>query len=508
MRGKQFRCGLKLGAALFDFTQGALVFLEHLADEAVADRFSAIADYHAARREDLAAPRPKNSEFSAPSYRPLKPEALYLTPEEWADRLSAVPLRRLSPFSSPEGQRAFSFGAKVGRSFAAERAADKVNVFDAVRDHIAMLTREGKRAFVACWTEGSAERMATVLSDHGLSGAVAHANWAAALESKERTGVVVLGLDTGFESADLAILSEQDILGDRLVRRGRKKRAENFLTEASSLLVGDLVVHVDHGVARYAGLKTLGVQGAPHDCLQLDYAGGDKLFLPVENIDLLTRFGSDDPAAALDKLGGAGWQGRKARIRARVKMLAEQLIAIAAKREMKTTESVSAPAGVYDEFCARFPYAETEDQENAIADVIEDLAKGRPMDRLICGDVGFGKTEVALRAAFVAASTGMQVALIAPTTLLARQHTKEFRERFQGTGLKVRQLSRFVPAAEAAETRKGLEDGSVPIVIGTHALLGKGIRFCHLGLLIIDEEDGLAAMRQRPLTGEGLRWMV
>ncbi len=474
---------------LFDFITDSLVFLEHLAEEAAADRLASIADYYAARAEDLSTPRPKNSEFSAPSYRPLKPDALYLSGEEWAGKLGAAPMRRLSPFSAPESQRAFSFGAKVGRTFAAERAAEKVNIFDAVRDHIDELARGKKRAFIACWTDGSADRMRAVLEEHGLDDVGHFESWKPALASKSAVATVLLGLETGFVTDSAAFISEQDILGDRLVRRGRRKRADNFLTEASSLSVGDLVVHVDHGVARYSGLKTLGVQGAPHDCLQLDYAGGDKLFLPVENIDLLSRFGSDDPNASLDKLGGAGWQSRKARIRARVKMLAEQLIAIAAKREMKTTDSVSPPAGLYDEFCARFPYAETEDQENAIADVVEDLARGRPMDRLICGDVGFGKTEVALRAAFIVAMTGRQVAVIAPTTLLARQHLKNFNERFRGFPLRVGGLSRLIAAADATKVKAGLVDGTVDIVIGTHALLSKAIKFRDLGMVVVDEEQ-------------------
>lgn len=476
-------------ATLFDFIGGALIFVEHLAEEAAADRFASIDDYYAARVEDLNAPRPKNSEFSAPAYRPLKPDALYLSPGEWSERLSASPLRRLSPFSAPDGQRAFSFNAKVGRTFAAERAAEKINIFDAVRDHIDALLKERKRVFIACWTEGSADRMRAVLAEHGLDNLEHFENWTAARASKATVATALIGLETGFIAGDLAFISEQDILGDRLVRRGRRKRADNFLTEAASLSVGDLVVHVDHGVARYTGLKTLGVAGAPHDCLQLDYAGGDKLFLPVENIDLLSRFGSDDPNAALDKLGGAGWQGRKARIKQRVKMLAAQLIAIAAKREMKSADSVSPPAGLYDEFCARFPYAETEDQENAIAEVIEDLAKGRPMDRLICGDVGFGKTEVALRAAFVVAMTGRQVAVIAPTTLLARQHLKNFGERFKGFPVRVGGLSRLVSTADASKVKAGLADGTVDIVVGTHALLGKAIKFRDLGMVIVDEEQ-------------------
>ncbi|MEQ8179674.1 MAG: transcription-repair coupling factor [Amphiplicatus sp.] len=475
---------------LFDFIGDGQIFLDHLAHEAIEERLASVSDYYSARAEDAAERRPKDSEFSAPAYRPLKPDALYISTEEWSALSGAVDLRRLSPFAPPEGRRAFDYGAKIGRTFAAERAAEKVNVFDSVRDYIDALRRDGRRVLLACWTEGSAERMAGVLADHGVQYVERSPGWAEAARAKaSAVCVVVLGLETGFTTPDAAFISEQDILGDRLVRRGRKKRAENFLTEASSLLVGDLVVHVDHGVARYVGLKTLDVQGAPHDCLQLEYAGGDRLFLPVENIELLSRFGSDDPNAPLDKLGGAGWQGRKSKMRARIKMLAEQLIAIAAKREMKAADVINPQEGVYAEFCARFPYSETEDQENAIADVVDDLAKGRPMDRLICGDVGFGKTEVALRAAFIVAMTGRQVAVIAPTTLLARQHYKNFVERFKGFPVKLAALSRLVSNADAEAAREGLASGDVDIVIGTHALLAKSIKFRDLGMLVIDEEQ-------------------
>ncbi len=478
-------------ATLFDFlAPGALIFRAHQSDDAAAARFATIADYYAARADELEAHDPKKvGEFSAPAYRPLPPELLYFNEEGWSETLGGRVTRQITPFAAPEGRRAFSFGAKVGRAFAAERAADGVNVFDAVIDHIGDLEDAGKKTFISCWSAGSADRMASVLSDHGLKNLKVFESWRDAEGADARAAVIVLGLDRGFETADAAFISEQDILGDRLVRRGRKKRAENFLTEASSLDVGDLIVHVDHGVGRYLGLKALDVQGAPHDCLQLEYHGGDKLFLPVENIDLLSRFGADDPSTPLDRLGGAAWQGRKAKMRERVRMLAEQLIAIAAKRALKETGAIAPQTGTYDEFCARFPYTETEDQENAIADVIEDLSKGRPMDRLVCGDVGFGKTEVALRAAFIVAMTGRQVALIAPTTLLARQHFKNFEERFKGFPLNVRPLSRLVSASDASATRAGLTEGGVDIVIGTHALLAKSIKFRDLGLIIVDEEQ-------------------
>jgi len=469
---------------LFDFVGDGLVFLDHLGDESAAERLGAITDHYNARAEDAEQTRPRNSEFSAPAYQPLPPDALYLTEEEWTGRLGASNLRTLSPFAPQDNERCYNFGAKVGRSFAAERAGDKVNVFDAAVAHIK--DNADRKTVIACWTEGSADRLRTVLSDHG-AGDIAHADNYSVLGAGVSTAT--LGLEQGFETSVAIFLSEQDILGDRLVRRTRRKRAENFLTEAAGLSVGDLVVHVDHGVARYDGLKTLEVQGAPHDCLHLAYHGGDKLFLPVENIDLLSRFGPEDANQQLDKLGGAAWQGRKAKMRARIKMLAEALIKIAAQRAMQSAEEMAPVAGLYDEFCARFPFAETEDQENAIADVIEDLAKGQPMDRLVCGDVGFGKTEVALRAAFVAAMTGRQVAIVAPTTLLVRQHFKNFADRFKGFPVKVRQLSRMVSTGDAAKVREGVAAGDIDIVIGTHALLAKSIKFRDLGLLIVDEEQ-------------------
>jgi transcription-repair coupling factor (superfamily II helicase) len=278
------------------------------------------------------------------------------------------------------------------------------------------------------------------------------------------------------------------VLGDRMVRsQARQRRAHNFLSEASSLAPGDLVTHIEHGVGRYLGLKAIEALGAPHDCLEIQYDGG-KLFLPVENIELLTRYGSDE-GAQLDRLGGAGWQKRKAEMKARVREIAAELMRTAAARELRHLPPIDPPTGLYDEFCARFPYQETEDQEKAIAETIADLAKGRPMDRLICGDVGFGKTEVALRAAFVAAMAGEQVAVVVPTTLLARQHYRNFAERFTGFPLKVRQLSRFVDAKEVRDTKAALADGSVDVVVGTHALLAENITFKRLGLVVVDEEQ-------------------
>ncbi|MFT6453122.1 MAG: transcription-repair coupling factor (superfamily II helicase), partial [Halocynthiibacter sp.] len=307
-------------------------------------------------------------------------------------------------------------------------------------------------------------------------------------EGKGGVYLAIWPLEHGFEARDLTVISEQDVLGDRLIRRpGRKKRAENFLTEAQSLTPGDLIVHVDHGVGVYRGLEVVEAIGARHECILLEYAGGDRLYLPVENIELLSRFGHDE--GLLDRLGGGAWQAKKAKLKERIRDVAERLIRIAAERHLRKAPIISPPDGMWDAFCARFPYQETEDQMKAIEDVLDDLEAGIPMDRLVCGDVGFGKTEVAMRAAFVAAMGGMQVAMIAPTTLLARQHFNSFAERFRGFPINVRPLSRFVGTRDAAKTREGLLSGEIDIVVGTHALLAKQVKFKNLGLLIVDEEQ-------------------
>jgi transcription-repair coupling factor (superfamily II helicase) len=339
-----------------------------------------------------------------------------------------------------------------------------------------------------------------MLADHGLKNVPFAPYWDAAKAASPKIPQrVVLPLESGFETEALAVISETDILGDRLARPRRRRRATNFLAEASALTPGDLVVHIDHGIGRYAGLKTLDVQGAPHDTLELHYGAEAKLYLPVENIDLLTRYGAESEGVQLDRLGGAAWQARKAKAKERLREMAEGLIRIAAERATKASEVMEPPHGVFDEFCARFPYEETDDQLAAIGDVLADLAAGKPMDRLICGDVGFGKTEVALRAAFVVAMCGKQVAVVAPTTLLARQHYKTFTERFEGWPVRVRRLSRLVPSREAAETREALKAGEVEIVIGTHAILSKQVAFKALGLVIVDEEQHFGVKHKEKL---------
>ncbi len=411
--------------------------------------------------------------------------------QEWQRlRSSGV---ELSGFSmAPGGDRTIlSGGTRRGRDFAAERNDPNANVFEAAALHARAVQGLGKCVVFAAASEGARDRLGGVLADHGLKAQrVLKAMREAETLDKGEIGLITVALQEGFETADLALVSEEDILGERMTRPKRsKKRAKDFITELTSLKAGDIVVHVDHGIGRFVALNTITVAGAPHDCLEIHYAGGDKLFLPVENIELLTRYGSEDTEASLDRLGGGAWQARKAKLKARIRDMARALIKIAAQRLTREAPRLTPPEGVYEEFVARFPFDETEDQQNTIDAVFDDLASGRPMDRLVCGDVGFGKTEVALRAAFVAAMNGKQVAVVVPTTLLARQHFKTFQSRFSGLPLRLAQASRLVAAADIKKTKDGMANGTVDIVIGTHALLAKNVHFKDLGLLIIDEEQ-------------------
>jgi transcription-repair coupling factor (superfamily II helicase) len=475
---------------LFDYLpDDAAVFLDNQADAARHERWALASDAYEARRE-------ASLTKGGAANRALPPDRLYIPDQDWNSALAGRAVRRLTPFDTT-GEDA---GGRLGKTFAAERAQDSVNLFEAVAKHAEALKGEGKRVLFASWSEGSSERLSIMLADHGLDHVVAVRDWADVQSApKDLYLRAVLPVEHGFTTDNLAVISETDMLGDRLARPKRKRRASNFLAEASALTTGDLVVHLDHGIGRYEGLKTLEIQEAPHDCLELLYAGESKLYLPVENIDLLTRYGTDSEDVQLDRLGGAAWQGRKAKAKSRLREMAEGLIALAAKRSLRVSDAITPPHGLFDEFCARFPYEETDDQLNAIGDVLEDLGKGTPMDRLICGDVGFGKTEVALRAAFVVAMTGQQVAVVCPTTLLARQHFKTFSERFAGWPITVRHLSRMVTAKDAAESRAGLKDGKFEIVVGTHAVLSEQVGFKDLGLVIVDEEQHFGVKHKEKL---------
>jgi len=486
------------------FEERLVPLAEHLPDDTLwlrdggvggaADaRFEAIRDYHANRMAAAGA--------SPGSYRPLPPDQLYLTAEAWSDACATLPIHMTSAFHEPESATVLDFGVDGARDFAPERAQN-ANVYEAVARHLEQSQRKGRKRIIASYSLGARERLSGLLLDHGVKRLVPVESWQEALGQAAKGGIAlaVLPLDHGFATGELEVLTEQDMLGDRLVRRARKRKsADAFLAELATLTPGDLVVHIEHGIGRYEGLTSIPVGKEPHDCVALAYAGGDKLYVPVENIDVLSRYGSGEDGVALDRLGGEAWQRRKARMRERIREIAGELLAVAAERALRPAPAYERDSAGYPAFVDRFPYQETEDQDRAIGEVLDDLSAGKPMDRLVCGDVGFGKTEVALRAAFVAAMAGAQVALICPTTLLARQHHLNFEERFRGFPLRIGRLSRLVGTAETKATKEGLADGTLDIVIGTHALLAKGLEFKRLGLVIVDEEQRFGVVHKERL---------
>ena len=489
-------------ACLTDYCSGWPLVLDHESDAAITARYAQIHDFHEARLAH-------GSDDTASPYRPLAPEKLYLSQTETDHLFEQGRACRLFAFAPMQdaGQDSGQDGGQDGAKDLAKpdqpqmqdaggRAAIrliKVEGNSAVPELAGFVTAERSAAkrpiIVACSSPGAASRLADLLDGHLGAGALQPLT---AIEDAASGGFYVMQwpLETGFQTDHLVVVSEPDIFGQRLSRpQSKRAKGDDFLREVSVLETGDLVVHAEHGIGRYEGLIIINSAGGDHDCLHLVYSGGDKLYLPVENIELLSRYGSAGGEAQLDKLGGVAWQARVARIKGRVRIMAEQLIKIAAARYRARAEPLIAEDGSFGEFCARFAFTETEDQLNAINDVVDDLASGKASDRLICGDVGFGKTEVALRAAFIAAMAGYQVALVAPTTLLARQHGKVFVERFAGFPVKIGVLSRMTSTADAKIIRENIASGEIQIAIGTHALLAKSITFNHLGLLIIDEEQ-------------------
>jgi transcription-repair coupling factor (superfamily II helicase) len=470
-----------------------LVVFDSAAQSAGEERLKDIEDYHRSRLD--------TSGQKAGSYRPLEPAALYLTAEEYEASATQWPVHRADPFAQPESAKVLDFGFGNARDFAPERARGD-NAYEAAAQHLHKIAKSGKKALFAAYSTGSRARIASILGEAMAPEPAMASSWQDALgkASKSRPAALVLPLETGFSNDDLEIVTEQDILGDRLVRRKKKKKdSDAFLAELAALTPGDFVVHMDHGIGRYEGLQSIPVGKSPHDCVMLTYSGGDKLYIPVENLDVLSRYGSESDGVTLDKLGGEGWQRRKARLKDRIQEIAGELMKTAAERALRHAPVFEVESSSFNQFVDRFPWQETDDQERAIEDVLGDLSEGKPMDRLVCGDVGFGKTEVALRAAFVAAMAGHQVAVVAPTTLLARQHFTGFSERFAGFPLNVGRLSRLVTEKEARTTREGLASGTMDVVVGTHAILSKSVEFKNLGLVIVDEEQRFGVTHKEKL---------
>lgn len=357
------------------------------------------------------------------------------------------------------------------------------------------LIKNHKDKIVICCTtaRSTAQRVKTIMEINDY-----HSFEINALQEAKK-GVINLAiayLSESFTTDKYLFIAQQEILGDKFTsatHKSSKRKLKNLLTELDNINEGELIVHKDHGIGRFELIETIIVENIAHDCLKISYANNDILYLPVENIDLISKYGDSLDTLALDKLGGVAWQKRKAKLKNLIKETASALVKNAAERLLYKTKPVYYDPETYAAFCNRFPYTETEDQLNAISDIDEDLKSGHLMDRLICGDVGFGKTEVAMRAAFMVAcdleESSPQVAVISPTTILCRQHYQNFIERFAGIDVKIKQASRLVTNGEMRQIKADVANGDVSIIIGTHALLAKDLKFKNLKLLIIDEEQ-------------------
>lgn len=465
-----------------DYLKNPLLVLDEQAPETFSKNFQTIESYYEQQKQT----------FSHKNSQPLIPPCdLFISNQEWREIYSQATI--LSPFQNPQGL------SEEGRELWLPPTKDPAteNSLEQIVNFIES-QKEKKICVIACSTEGSRQRVFSYLKEHNISGVLPVDKWPSLESDPCKIYLVCVSFEKGFLSPQWLVLTESDVLGQTFKKKARPKQ-KNLMNEVKAFEIHEYIVHRDHGIGQYLGLETLKVDNTLHDCLTLLYEGGDKIFLPIEHIDKVSSYGSSDSTVSLDRLGTSHWQNRQARVKNRIKEVADHLIRLAAQRSLLTAPSFDILEKEYEDFCKRFPYEETEDQAKAINDVLEDLASGKPMDRLVCGDVGFGKTEVALRAAFLVALQGKQVAFIAPTTLLCRQHFKTFQERFKGTSIQVAQLSRLVSPKESQEIQKRISDGSVRVLIATHSLLNKKINFADLGLVIVDEEQHFGVKQKEKL---------
>ncbi len=432
-------------------------------------------------------------------YRAIPPDLLYVIGEDWQSVLDKGTWLHASlkeQLGDDGNVQTFTkmvdVGLKSHLPLTTQKTANKT-VASILAEMVQKHGKSGDVVVLSAFTQSAIERLRRLLEEHDIHSFIEHKEWSEACVQKGVVNLTISPIPWGFydKEKQLLLLTEQDIFGEKQntsARRPRRK-AEEVLQHFSELTPGDRVVHSEHGIGRFIDLQTITTGGTAQDFICLAYENGDKLYVPVVALDMLSRYSGEDGGSKLDRLGGAAWQARKAKVKKQLLEMADELIKTAAERSSKTRPAYHKPEGLYDEFVSGFPYVPTSEQQQAIDDVETDLFGSQPMDRLVVGDVGFGKTEVALRAAFVAAADGRQVAVVVPTTLLARQHLIEFKKRFQNFPITVGGLSRLVPTAEAKRVKEGLKKGTVDIVVGTHAILSKNIGFANLGLVVVDEEQ-------------------
>ena len=446
----------------------------------------------------------------------LEKEAAYLTAAEVSGRRQGMRQLHLEGLALGTGDDArpsvrFHLERDIAVGGTAGTEAEEAGLLRPLAEKIRVWLGERNRVVFVCGGQECMQRMGQLLARYDLP---VRKEAAPFLDSGDRFQICPHGapgalllregrVSGGFHlpGMNLVILSEEEIFGKKVLRRRvRPAREGYFLKSFGELAEGDFVVHTEQGIGRYRGLQKLTAGGIENDFLLIEYQENDRLYLPVDRIDQIQRYvGPDGFVPKVDKLGGASWETIKERVKKSVREVAEELVAIYAAREVMDREAFAAPDRIYDEFCAAFEFEETPDQTKAIEDIHLDMDGGKPMDRLICGDAGFGKTEVAMRASLRAALDGKQVAVLVPTTILAEQHHQTFSQRLKPYPIRVEVLNRFRTKAEQKEILDGLRRGAVDIVIGTHRLLQKDVSFRNLGLVIIDEEQRFGVSHKEKL---------
>ena len=420
------------------------------------------------------------------------PERLFLTWQGIQQRIERWPMLALEPLAAPDStwNQTFSFSAQapgsIGLGIRGTAFSQTLSLLEGLRNE--------HRVVLVARSRGQVDRLLALLREHDLPADP----WKPTVWSSDRTGklpfyVLHGDLSAGFLSGDLrlALLTEEELFAKGARHKPQpKSRTATFLSSLEDLNVGDYVVHVQHGIAKYRGLKRLSVQDFESDFLILEFSGGDTLYVPLDRLNQVQRYsGAESHVPRLDRLGGTSWAKTTARVKKDIEEMAQELIDLYANRELVKRNAYGATTTLYHEFEAAFEYEETTDQLRAIEDIGRDMESTKPMDRLVCGDVGYGKTEVAMRAAFKAVEHDRQVAVLVPTTLLAHQHYENFAERFAPFPMRVALLSRFQSPKETKTILKDVTAGTVDVVIGTHRLLQKDVAFRQLGLVIIDEEQ-------------------
>jgi len=428
----------------------------------------------------------------------VEPSSLYLKPEEAMALLGKKAVLNLQSIATG-AQVAVETNIDLRQEISFRKGEELLRP---LVDRVSSWVNDGKKVFLTAHNRGQAERTKELLESYGLAPAVIKAAGVGAVAAPGFY-IAIGALSTGFRLASepVAFVSEEEVFGERVKRRAPPSRKlEAFLTQLQDLSPGDFIVHKQHGIGLYRGLKRLSVDSVESEFLLLEYRGGDKLYLPVWRMDLVSKYhGLEGTSPDLDKLGGPGWEKTKRKVKQAVEKLAGELLKLYAERAAAEGFAFSPPDRLFHEFEAGFDYEETPDQARAIEDTIRDMEEPRPMDRLICGDVGYGKTEVAIRAAFKAVLDKKQVAVLVPTTVLAQQHFSTFSKRFSPYPVTVEVLSRFKSKAEQTSIVKRLAEGRVDIIIGTHRLLQNDIEFKDLGLIVIDEEHRFGVAHKEKL---------